>query len=267
MPSLPELTRVLDGLERDERPWLVRGDCGYGTDRVMQQVEERGQKHLLELAMNKRAKERVQRLAGQGGWQDAGQERQLRGWPRERRVMMPKRRLPEKARHSQRALARLQPSLPGIPVALLEEELPCHAYPVLVTLVTTLRQEVLTVAQLGPGPVGHAEHVRRAEEPIGLGKVPDAAADAAAAHGAAERVGLQLVVDLRADAEPAGVAGGEDEPLAEDGGRRAGVAARSADHAAADRRARDGPAAPPDVPGAGGPSPSAAGLKPSARSL
>ncbi len=40
--------------------------------------------------------------------------------------------------------------------------------------------------------------------------------------------------------------------------RMEGVAARSADHAAADRRARNGPAAPPDVPGAGGLSPSIA---------
>ena len=86
MYGLPGLERLLERLGAAERPYLVRGDCGYGTERVMESLE---QDYLFKLVMRPGVKKLVQRLAGQGGWTDAGHgwevaeaQLQLDGWTR-----------------------------------------------------------------------------------------------------------------------------------------------------------------------------------------
>ncbi len=41
--GLPGLEGLRDRLGEPERPALVRGDCGYGTERVMEALDQRGQ--------------------------------------------------------------------------------------------------------------------------------------------------------------------------------------------------------------------------------
>jgi hypothetical protein len=41
--SLPGLLQVLDGLAPNQRPKIVRGDCGFGSDTLMRPLEERQQ--------------------------------------------------------------------------------------------------------------------------------------------------------------------------------------------------------------------------------
>ena len=70
--SLPGL---LDDLPAAMRPFLVRGDRGYGNEAVMSALEKRGQNYLLKLPMRKRAKELVAKLSTERGWSDVG-----KGW-------------------------------------------------------------------------------------------------------------------------------------------------------------------------------------------
>ena len=96
--SLPGLLEILDDLRLEMRPFLVRGDIGYGTGSVMSALEERGQDHLFRLRMTKRTKDLVAKLSTETGWTDVGQgwygtnsEWQLTGWSRKRRVVVMRR--------------------------------------------------------------------------------------------------------------------------------------------------------------------------------
>ena len=97
--SLPGLLKNLDDPPAAMRPFLVRGDCGYGNEAVMFALEERGQNYLFKLPMRKRAKELVAKLSTESGWSDVGKgwygkssELQLIGWSRKRRVVVIRRR-------------------------------------------------------------------------------------------------------------------------------------------------------------------------------
>ena len=97
--SLPGLLEILDDLAPEMRPFLVRGDIGYGNGSVMTALEELGQDYLFGLRMTKRAKELVAKLLTETGWSDVGQgwygkssELQLKGWSRKRRVVDTRRR-------------------------------------------------------------------------------------------------------------------------------------------------------------------------------
>lgn len=45
----PGLNRVLDSLSAEQRPYLVRGDCGLGNDAVIREMETRQQPYLFKL--------------------------------------------------------------------------------------------------------------------------------------------------------------------------------------------------------------------------
>ncbi len=144
--SLPGLEKLLDGLGEEERPGLVRGDCGDGTDRVMEALEQRGVDYLFRLVKRKRVKELVQAMGKQGGWTDAGQgweaaegRLQLDGW--ERGVLVLRRKVA--GQRGRKELERQQLLLPFAEV--LEEAGQRYEYGV---LVTSLRWEALALAQL-----------------------------------------------------------------------------------------------------------------------
>ena len=118
--GLPGLGRLLDELREEERPQLVRGDRGYGTERVMGVLEEHGQDYLFKLMMKPGVKRLVQELAGRQGWAEAGQ-----GW--------------------QAAEAELQLELGFDEGELVLGEEGLYEYSV---LVTSLAYEARTVAQL-----------------------------------------------------------------------------------------------------------------------
>ena len=65
--SLPGLLEISDDLPPAMRPFLLRGDCGYGNEAVMSALEERGQNYLLKLPMRERAKELVAKLSIERG--------------------------------------------------------------------------------------------------------------------------------------------------------------------------------------------------------
>jgi hypothetical protein len=96
------LGRLLDEL-RDKAPALVRGDCGYGNQDIIDVCEQRGQPYLLRLRKTANVKRLIERLfrredwsrASQAsqGWQAIEDELRLSGWSKARRVVVLRRRI------------------------------------------------------------------------------------------------------------------------------------------------------------------------------
>ena len=94
--GLPGLWRTLEKLPRHQWPAFVRGDCGYGSETVMLEHEQRGLPYLFKLRHTAKVKELVVCMMRQGArWQDCGEgwsamETTLRldGWTKTRRVIL-----------------------------------------------------------------------------------------------------------------------------------------------------------------------------------
>jgi hypothetical protein len=98
--SLPGLLKVIDDLPAHQRPKIVRGDCGFGSDTLMKPLEERQQGYLFKLKLTKNVKRHIERLFYERNWSDAGQgwegkdgELKLSGWDSPRRVVVLRRAL------------------------------------------------------------------------------------------------------------------------------------------------------------------------------
>lgn len=94
--GLPGLWQTLEKLPRHQWPTFTRGDCGYGSESVMLEHEERGLPYLFKMRHTAKVKELVKRMMRQGAlWQDCGDGWQalettirLSGWTKQRRVIL-----------------------------------------------------------------------------------------------------------------------------------------------------------------------------------
>jgi len=96
------LARLLDELG-EQAPALVRGDCGYGNEDIIDVCEQRGLPYLLRLRRTANVKRLVERLfrredwtratEASQGWQAIEDELRLSGWSRARRVVVLRRRV------------------------------------------------------------------------------------------------------------------------------------------------------------------------------
>ena len=100
--ALPGLSRLLEELPPEQRPFLVRGDCGFGNDTVLREMEARQQPYLFKLKQSKNVRRLLVRQFQRGDWVDAGQgwkavedEIKLAGWERTRRVVILRRPVKE----------------------------------------------------------------------------------------------------------------------------------------------------------------------------
>ena len=91
-----------DRLSAHHRPYLLRGDCGFGNENFMVECERRNrqQRYLFRLRLSQGGVRLVAKLSGQGGWKHGGQGWEgrehplcLQGWSRPRRVMVLRRRV------------------------------------------------------------------------------------------------------------------------------------------------------------------------------
>ncbi|MBV9530390.1 MAG: transposase [Bradyrhizobium sp.] len=96
----PRLWELLDGLAAEQRPWLIRGDVGFGNEPVMREAEQRRQPYLFKLRLTKGVKRTVERAMGEQDWHDAGAgwhgkdgRLRLEGWSRHRRIVILRRRI------------------------------------------------------------------------------------------------------------------------------------------------------------------------------
>ena len=145
--TLPGLLRLLNQFTPEQRPYLVRGDGGFGNDPVMIELEERDQPYLFKLRLTAGVKRCIERSFFGGAWTDAGAgweglESQLRlaGWDRDRRVVILRRPLQGEVVVAGR--------IEGQQVLeFIGEDSPLQRYEYAV-LVTSLPHEVRMIAQL-----------------------------------------------------------------------------------------------------------------------
>lgn len=136
-----------DALAPAHRPALIRGDVAFGNEAVLAAAEARNQPYLSKLRLTATVKRTIGKLFHQEQWTDAGQgwegveqSLQLSGWSRPRRAIVLRRRVREQLLlqgkdEAQGWLAFLEPGVP-------------HARYEYAVLVTSLRHEILTIAQL-----------------------------------------------------------------------------------------------------------------------
>ena len=94
--GFPGLWKTLDKLPRERWPTFVRGDCGYGSDKVMIECEQRNMPYLFKLRHTKKVKQLVQQVMHTGtqwhdtgdGWEAVEASLKLTGWDKERRVVL-----------------------------------------------------------------------------------------------------------------------------------------------------------------------------------
>ena len=96
--SLPRLRTLLAGLPAEKRPRLVRGDCAFGNETVMEEMESLDQAYLFKLRQSAGVKRLIERQWSRDDWSDAGQgfyaveaKLKLTGWSRARRVVVMRR--------------------------------------------------------------------------------------------------------------------------------------------------------------------------------
>lgn len=66
--SMPGLISLLGRLDKRLWPKFVRGDCDWGSDAIMSDLEEISAKYLFKLKKHKKVKELIYRAHGQGSW-------------------------------------------------------------------------------------------------------------------------------------------------------------------------------------------------------
>jgi len=146
--SSPGLWELLGRIPRAHWPAFIRGDRDWGTEANMARAEQEGIDYLFKLRLTAKVKKLIERLMRGAAWTDAGQGWQgaeapvrLSGWSRTRRAVVLRRRI-------NKDLAVVDQSNPEqlrLSFAELTDEAIVYEYAV---LVTSLREEILTVAQL-----------------------------------------------------------------------------------------------------------------------
>ena len=99
--SMPGLVNLLDRLPEGGQPAFIRGDCDWGNDPVMTELEEIGQHYLFKLRKSKRVQQLISKVHDIGEWTIFNRDWELKesvlelqGWKQSRRVVIARRRLP-----------------------------------------------------------------------------------------------------------------------------------------------------------------------------
>lgn len=147
--SLPGLVELLMRLDRSCWPQFVRGDCDWGTDNVMRELELLGTHYLFKLKKHKGVQTLIYEHHGKGSWvlfKDNWEAKEasieLSGWNKPRRAIIIRRRIQKDS-----VLAVEHTSLPKqLCIAALEdpEDIKLYEYSV---LVTSLEIDLVAVVQ------------------------------------------------------------------------------------------------------------------------
>ena len=102
--TLPGLRELLQRLPSDCQPAFIRGDCEWGNDPVMTELEGMGKEYLFKIKRSKGVKALIGKVHGQGEWTRFNDDWELKesrlklqGWQQARRVVIARRRLAKEA--------------------------------------------------------------------------------------------------------------------------------------------------------------------------
>ena len=145
--SLPGLMALLNRLPKCCWPEFVRGDCDWGNDRVMCELESADCHYLFKVKKHDNVKKAICQAHCEGGWTKydkhwEGKESfiKLSGWEKERRIIIVRRRRPENEILAlEKELKERQTTL-----ALIEEPDNIKAYEYSV-LITSLNNDVVSI--------------------------------------------------------------------------------------------------------------------------
>jgi hypothetical protein len=148
--SLPRLLELIDEQPKEKQPSLVRGDCAFGNELVLGELEKRAVPYLFKIRQTKKARELIDLCNRKESlWVDAGQdwegteaELQLSTWPKKRRVIVLRRYIEKEKRPGRKKKNLAQLLLPFMNEVQDSSE---YEYAI---LVTSLNEEVLAIAQL-----------------------------------------------------------------------------------------------------------------------
>lgn len=149
--SAPGLWSLLDRIPKKHWPKIVRGDCDWGNESILMESEQRGVAYLFKVRQSKYVKALIYKLHSKTGWTktlegwEAIESRlKLKSWTKARRVVVTRRRirgeivasseLPKSGKMGQQHFSFIE-----------ADDFLTYEYAV---LVTTLPDEVLTIAQL-----------------------------------------------------------------------------------------------------------------------
>ncbi len=100
--SLPGLMGLLNRLPKECWPKFVRGDCDWGSDRVMTELEQAGCDYLFKVRKSPNVKKAIEHAHCSGGWthydnhwEGKESELKLNNWGATRRIIIVRRRLPK----------------------------------------------------------------------------------------------------------------------------------------------------------------------------
>ena len=146
----PGFWAYFDTLPRASRPVFLRGDIGWGSERMMQEAEQRDQPYLFKIRQSAKIKELLAGSFATDQWESAGQgwegtwsEVRLAGWTSKRRIIILRRPLREDLIVAKRKGRRRKAQM-ELEMGWVQEGTVLYENAV---LVTSLDDEIFTLAQ------------------------------------------------------------------------------------------------------------------------
>jgi hypothetical protein len=189
------LWSLLQRIGRSRWPALLRGDVAWGIEPVMSRAEQEGLAYLFRLRMTANVRRALTKMMAERDWTNAGHGWQgkemtlrLMGWSRQRRVVLLRRKLDrplmlvDRAETAAAQLRRGRRQSRGEGVRRAGDvagQRDRHAGPAV------------------PRSGRLREHVRRTEEPVGLGRLHDTRSETLPVARGECRTDLQLVEPVR----------------------------------------------------------------------
>jgi hypothetical protein len=148
----PSFWAYFDTLPPASRPVFVRGDIGWGSERMMQEAEHRDQPYLFKIRQSAKIQELLAGSFATDQWESAGQgwegtwsEVRLAGWTSKRRIIILRRPLREQLVVAKRkGKGRRRKAQMELEMGWVQEGTVLYENAV---LVTSLQDEIFTLAQ------------------------------------------------------------------------------------------------------------------------
>lgn len=147
--SCPKLWRLWETFNKNNRPSLIRGDCSYGHESLINECEQRGQDYLFRLRMSPNIKKIVFNLSSSQEWVKINNDLEaietsikLMGWSRARRVVITRKKINRTQKENKTENLDAQLNLEFGDEILKEKSYEYHA------LVTNLKYSIEVIVQL-----------------------------------------------------------------------------------------------------------------------